>query len=104
MMSSRKRFKEETQQNLTPKYVKDMAIKVLEHNKTIEMFKTMVIVNLKMGNLGLEVQSLNTILTKMEVQKNKDCLGKYRMNKKVVRNTISIWGVGRSRKWKWRNK
>jgi hypothetical protein len=31
------------------------------------MFKTMAIVNLKMGNLGLEVQSLKTIWTTMEV-------------------------------------
>ncbi len=66
-MSLGKRSKEETPQNFTPKYVKDMAAKVLEHNKTIEMFKTMAIVNLKMGNLGLEVQSLKTIWTTMEV-------------------------------------
>jgi hypothetical protein len=40
----------------------------------------------------------------MEVHKNKDCLGKYRMNKKVVRSSRSRLGVGRSIKWKWRNK
>ncbi len=72
-MSLGKRSKEETLQNLTPKSVKDMAAKVLKHNKTIEMFKAMAIVNLKMGNLHLEVQSLKTILTTMEVYKNRDC-------------------------------
>ncbi len=66
-MSSRKRSKEETPQNLTPKYVKDMAVKVLEHNKIIQMFQTMAIVNLNMGNLGLKVQLLKIILTTMEV-------------------------------------
>jgi hypothetical protein len=73
VMSLGKRSKEETLQNLTPKSVKDMAAKVLKHNKTIEMFKAMAIVNLKMGNLHLEVQSLKTILTTMEVYKNRDC-------------------------------
>jgi hypothetical protein len=67
VMSSRKRSKEETPQNLTPKYVKDMAVKVLEHNKIIQMFQTMAIVNLNMGNLGLKVQLLKIILTTMEV-------------------------------------
>jgi hypothetical protein len=61
VMSLGKRSKEETPQNLTPKSIKDMAAKVLKHNKTIEMFKAMAIFNLKMGNLRLEVQSLNYI-------------------------------------------
>jgi hypothetical protein len=66
-MSLGKRSKEETPQNLTPKFVKYMAVKVLEHNKTIKMFQAMAIFNLKMGNLGLEVQSLKIKLTTMEV-------------------------------------
>jgi len=33
---------------------------VLESNKNVKMFLAMAIVNLKMGNLGLEVQSLKT--------------------------------------------
>ncbi len=67
VMSSGKRSKEETPQNLTPKFLKDRAVKVLKHNKTIKMLQAMVIVNLKMGNLGLEIQSLKTILITMEV-------------------------------------
>jgi hypothetical protein len=67
VMSPGKRSKEETPQNLTPNFLKDRAVKVLEHNKTIKMLQAMAIVNLKMGNLGLEVQSLKTILITMEV-------------------------------------
>jgi len=32
-----------------------MAVDVLENNKTTEMFQAMVLIKLKMGNLGLEV-------------------------------------------------
>ncbi len=38
VMSSGNEFREETPQNLTPKFVEDMAIDVLENNKTTEMF------------------------------------------------------------------
>ncbi len=57
VMSSRNRFREQTPQNLTPKFVEDMAVDVLETNKITEMFQAMVIIRFKMGNLGLEVQS-----------------------------------------------
>jgi len=69
VISSSKGFKEETPQNLTPIFVEDLAIEIMEGNKNIEMFQTMVIINLKMGNLGLKVQSLKTILTTIEGEK-----------------------------------
>lgn len=56
-MSLEKASKEETPQNLTPKFVEDMVVDVMEHNKSVEMFQAMAIVSMKMGNLGLEVQS-----------------------------------------------
>jgi hypothetical protein len=43
-----------------------MAKEVLESNKTIEMFQAMA---MKMVNLGLEMQSLKTILTTVEGDK-----------------------------------
>jgi hypothetical protein len=46
-----------------------MATDVLESNKTIEMFQAMAIVSLKMGNLGLKVQSLNIRLTIVKGEK-----------------------------------
>jgi hypothetical protein len=46
-----------------------MAIDVLESNKTIEMFQTIAIVSLKMGNLGLKAMSLKIRLTIVEREK-----------------------------------
>ncbi len=98
-MSLRNKFREETPQNLTPKFVKDMAGDVLENNKTSEMFQAMVLIKLKMGILGLEVQSLKTKLTTMEGGK-KIYLGKWRRSMKAMRNIRSEWVVGRNIKYK----
>jgi hypothetical protein len=69
VISSSKGFEEETPQNLTPRSMEDLAIEIMEGNKNVKMFQAMAIVNLKMGNLGLEVQSLKTILTTIEGEK-----------------------------------
>jgi len=42
---------------------------VLESNKMTKMFQAMAIFNLKMGNLGLQMQTLKTRLTRMEEEK-----------------------------------
>jgi hypothetical protein len=67
--------KEETPQNLTPKFMKELSEEVLNSNKTSKMFKVMATMSLKMGNLsnlGLEVKSFKTKLTTME-RRNRDC-------------------------------
>jgi hypothetical protein len=46
-----------------------MVEKVLESNRIVEMFQTMAIISLMMGNLGLEVQSLKNRLTIIEGEK-----------------------------------
>jgi hypothetical protein len=46
-----------------------MVADVLEIKKFTEMFQAMVIIRLKMGNLGLKVQSLKTKLTTMGGEK-----------------------------------
>jgi hypothetical protein len=46
-----------------------MAMNVLESNKMTKMFQAMAIFNLKMGNLGLQTQTLKTRLTRMEEEK-----------------------------------
>lgn len=56
-MLSKYVFKEETPHNLTPKSIKQMAKDILTCNKIVEMFQTMAIISLIMGNLSLEVQS-----------------------------------------------
>jgi hypothetical protein len=60
-MSLKDTSKEETPQNLTLKFVEEMVEDVLESNKIIEMFKVTVIICMKMGNLGLEVQSITIV-------------------------------------------
>jgi len=62
VVSSRDESREETSQNFTPKNVQYMADDVLKSNKIVQMFQVMAIINLKMGNLGLEVQTLKTKL------------------------------------------
>ncbi len=54
-MSSKYVFKEETSQNLMPKFVNELAEEVLGNNKTAKMFQAMAIVNQRMGILGLEI-------------------------------------------------
>jgi hypothetical protein len=46
-----------------------MVVDVLKSNKITKMFQTMVIIRLKMSNLGLKVQSLKTRLTIMKGEK-----------------------------------
>ncbi len=60
-MSWEDAFKEETPQNLMPKFVKELAKEVLGNNKTAKKFQAMVIVSQRMGKLGLEIIRL-TIL------------------------------------------
>jgi hypothetical protein len=49
--------------------MEDLAIEIMEGNKNIKMFQATAIVNLKMGNLGLKIQSLKRILTIVEGEK-----------------------------------
>jgi hypothetical protein len=65
-MLSKDASKNETPQNFTPKYVEEMTKEVLRSNKTTKMFQAMAMVSGKMDNLGLEVNSLKTILPTME--------------------------------------
>jgi hypothetical protein len=69
VVSSKEESRGKTPQIFTPKCVEDITIDVMGSNKTIEMFQTMAIVSLKMGNLGLEMESLETKLTMVEGEK-----------------------------------
>jgi CRISPR/Cas system-associated protein Cas7 (RAMP superfamily) len=46
----------------TPKFVEEIIIEVMLIDKVIELFHTMAIVSLNMGNLNLEVNSLRNRL------------------------------------------
>jgi hypothetical protein len=74
-------FKNPTTQTNTPKFVEEVAIKVMERDKVVELFQTMAIVGLNMGNLNLEMNSLkNRLATKkkgkvvlqVELEKERD--------------------------------
>jgi len=41
----------------TPKFVEEVVIEVIKANEVVELFQTMVIVNLNTGNLTLEVNT-----------------------------------------------
>jgi len=49
----------------TPKFVKEVAAKVMKADKAVELFQTMAIVSY-MGNLTLEVNTLKNKLVTME--------------------------------------
>jgi hypothetical protein len=69
-----------------------MASDALKSNKNVEMFWAMAIINLKMGNLGLKVWSLKTILSTMEGEKQ-------RLLWQVLKEHE---GHEEYKKWKWR--
>ncbi len=62
MGSFTKGSKNPTTQTNTLKSVEEIAAKVMQVSKTIELFKTMAIVSLNMGNLNLEVSNLKNRL------------------------------------------
>ncbi len=58
-----------TTQTNTLKSMEEVAVKVMKANKVIELFQTMEIVNLHMGNLILEVNTLKNKLPTGEKEK-----------------------------------
>jgi hypothetical protein len=58
-----------TTQTSTPKFVEEVATKVMKANKVVELFQTMAIVSMNMGNLTLEVNILKNKLVTGEKEK-----------------------------------
>ncbi len=58
MGSSTKGFWDPTTQTSTPKFMEEVTVEVMKANKVIELFQTMTIMSLNMGNLTLEVNTL----------------------------------------------
>ncbi len=56
-------------QTSTPKFVEEVATKVMKADKAIELFQTMAIVSFNMGNLTLEVNILKNKLVTGEKEK-----------------------------------
>jgi hypothetical protein len=67
--SSTKESKDPTTQTSTPKSMEEVAIEVMKTYKAVELFHTMTIMSLNMGNLTLKVNILNNILVIGEKEK-----------------------------------
>jgi hypothetical protein len=64
-----KRSKDPTTQTSTPKSMEELVAKVMKANKAVELFQTMAIVSLNMGNLTMEIKILKNRLTTREKEK-----------------------------------
>jgi hypothetical protein len=58
-----------TTQTSTPKFVEEVVTKVMKADKAVELFQTMAIVSMNMGNLTLEVNTLKKKLITGEKEK-----------------------------------
>jgi hypothetical protein len=56
-------------QTSTPKSVKEVAGEVMKANRVVELFQTMAIISLNMGNLTLEVNIMKNKLVMGEKEK-----------------------------------
>jgi len=72
--SSTKGFGDPTTQTNTPKFVEEVITEVMKANKVVELFQTMTIMSLNMGNLILEVDILKKKLVTKEKEKEKAVL------------------------------
>ncbi len=64
-----KRFGDPTTRTNTPKFVEEVDAEIMKIKKTVELFQTMAIVNLNMGNLSLELNTLKNKLVAREKEK-----------------------------------
>jgi hypothetical protein len=58
-------------QKSTPEYVEEVAIEVMQADKAVELFQTMAIMNMNVGNLNLEVSNMKN---KLAIEKEKAVL------------------------------
>jgi len=61
--------KNPTTQTSTLKSMEEVAMEIMQVDKVVELFQTMAIVSLNMGNLNLEVSSLKNRLVTEEKEK-----------------------------------
>jgi hypothetical protein len=60
--SSAEGFGDPSTQTSTPKSMEEVDLEVMKVNNVVELFQTMVIVSMNMGNLILKVNTLKNIL------------------------------------------
>ncbi len=88
-----------TIQTSIPKFVEEVVVEVMNTNKVDELFQTMAIVNLNMGNLILKVNTLNNILVAGEKEKAmlQEELDKERDLQKGYKHNVEIWRKNRAK-------
>jgi hypothetical protein len=91
--------KDPTTQTSTPKYVEEVAIEIMKVDKAVELFQTMAIVNLNMGNLILEVNILKNKLVTKEKEKPvlQEELDKEIEFQKGYKHHVEIWRKDRAK-------
>ncbi len=84
-------------QTSTPKFVEEVLIEVMKVDMANELFQTMAIMNLNMGNLILEANTLKNILAKGEKEKAmlQEELDKGRYFQKGYKHNVEIWRKNR---------
>ncbi len=82
-----------TTQTSTPKFVEEVAAEIMKVDKVTELFQTMAIVSLHMGNLTLKVNILKNRLTMGEKEKVmlQEELDKERGFQKGYKHNVEIW-------------
>ncbi len=93
LRSFTKGFGNPTTQTSTPKFVEEVAAKVTKANKATELFQTMAIVSLNMGNLIMVVNNLKKKLIVGEKEKAmlQKKLDKQRDIQKGYKHNVKIW-------------
>ncbi len=82
-----------TTQTSTPKLVEEVVSEIMKAYKVVELFQTMVIVNLNMRNLTMKVNTLKNILVMKEKEKAmlQEELDKERKFQKGYEHNVEIW-------------
>ncbi len=88
-----KRIYRSQTQTSTPKSMEEVGVEVMKIDNATELFQTMVILNLNMGNLTLEVNTLKNILATREKEKAmlQAELDKKRGIQKGYKHNVEIW-------------
>ncbi len=97
LRSSTEGSRDPTSQTSTPKSVEEVVTEVLKIDKVVELFQTMAIVNLNMGNLTMEV---NTLKNKLAVRKKEKStlqeeLDKEKDIQKGYKHNVEVWRKSR---------
>jgi len=91
--SFRESFKNLITQTNTPRFVEEVVEEVMQVDKKNELFQTMAIVNLHMGNMNMEVSTLKNTLAieKKEKATLQEELDKEKDFHKEYKHNIKIW-------------